>query len=61
MSKILHAAEGFQEQTQQQAEIMKTAAYAAKSLAGNEEILREGFTKVSIFHQGVGKEGKLSY
>ena len=40
---------------------MKTAAYAAKSLAGNEEILREGFTKVSIFHQGVGKEGKLSY
>ena len=38
---------------------MKTAAYAAKSLAGKEGILREGFKKVSIFHQGVGKEGKL--
>ena len=34
VSKILHAAEGLQEQTNQQAELMKTAAYAAKSLAG---------------------------
>lgn len=34
VSKILHAAEGLQEQTNQQAELIKTAAYAAKSLAG---------------------------
>ena len=34
VSKILHASEGLEEQTNQQAELLKTAAYAAKSLAG---------------------------
>ena len=34
VSKILHAAEGLEEQTSQQAELLNTAAYAAKSLAG---------------------------
>ena len=34
VSKVLHAAEGQQKQSKQHAELLKSAAYAAQSLAG---------------------------
>ena len=35
VSKVLHAAEGQEKQARQHAEVLKSAAYAAQSLAGD--------------------------